>query len=119
MEKICKIFENGDSFGAVLATYDDNTYIERFVCHVLAGEDREERWLQHNSQPILTGSYKGGRIESYSDITDLIWQNKRSTDNDPIHATAGEGEVQNRSNLHDELGQMIWRSSSLENLRLL
>lgn len=120
LEKICRIFENGDSFRSrVLATYDDNTYIERFVCHVLAGEDREERWLQHNSQPILTGSYKGGRIESYSDITDLILAEQE------IHwITTRSMQLQEKeksriaSNLHDELGQMILAIKfSLENLQ--
>ncbi|MGZ0748591.1 response regulator [Haloparvum sp. AD34] len=53
----------------VLATYDDNTYVEEFECHVLAGDDREERWLKHWSQPIESGLYAGGRIEHYTDIT--------------------------------------------------
>lgn len=109
LEKISKIFENGDNFRSrVIATYDDNTYIERFVCHVLAGENREERWLQHASQPILTGSYRGGRIESYSDITDLVLAEKE------IHwITTRTLQLQEKekariaSNLHDELGQMI------------
>ena len=54
----------------VLATYDDNTYVEQFECRITAGDDREERWLEHRSTPIESGRYAGGRIELYYDITD-------------------------------------------------
>ncbi|ADB63091.1 putative PAS/PAC sensor protein (plasmid) [Haloterrigena turkmenica DSM 5511] len=54
----------------VLATYDDNTYAERFECRVTAEEEREPRWLEHRSEPIETGAYAGGRIELYHDVTD-------------------------------------------------
>ncbi len=68
---IAGIFENPERFAAtVLATYDDNTYTEQFECHVLPGEGREERWLQHWSQPVVSGLYEGGRIEHYYDITE-------------------------------------------------
>ncbi|PCR90388.1 PAS domain S-box protein [Natrinema ejinorense] len=60
----------------VLATYDDNSYIEEFECRVTACDDREERWLEHRSKPIESGEYAGGRIELYYDITDR----KRSED---------------------------------------
>ncbi len=69
--KIAPIFDDPKSFTArVLATYDNNTYAEKFECHVLAGPDREERWLQHWSQPVRSGLYAGGRIEHYYDITE-------------------------------------------------
>ena len=54
----------------VLATYDDNTYTEEFECHVTSGARRDERWLEHRSTPIDSGSYAGGRVEVYYDITD-------------------------------------------------
>ncbi len=71
IEKYIKhIFEDPDGFATkVLATYEDNTYVENFECHVLPGPDREERWLEHWSQPITSGLYAGGRIEHYYDIT--------------------------------------------------
>ncbi|RKD97799.1 PAS domain-containing protein [Halopiger aswanensis] len=53
----------------VLATYD-GTDRERFECRVTAGEDRDERWLEHRSRPIESGPYAGGRIECYYDVTD-------------------------------------------------
>jgi len=69
-KKIKYIFENPEEFATrVLATYEDNTYIENFECHVLAGEGRKERWLEYWSKPIRFGIYAGGRIEQYHDIT--------------------------------------------------
>ncbi|MHC4270030.1 MAG: PAS domain-containing protein, partial [Planctomycetota bacterium] len=65
------IFEDGDKFKErVLKTYDDNSYMEDFVCHILPGDGREERWLEHWSQPIVSGLYAGGRVELYTDITE-------------------------------------------------
>jgi PAS domain S-box-containing protein len=70
-ERIKDIFEDPVYFTEkVFATYDDNTYIERFECHIVPGSEREERWLEHWSQPILSGLYAGGRVEHYSDITE-------------------------------------------------
>jgi len=69
-KRIKKIFEDPERFAEkVIATYDDNTYIEHFECHVLPDGEREERWLEHWSQPIRSGLYAGGRIEHYYDIT--------------------------------------------------
>ena len=65
------IFEQPDFYASkVLATYEDNNYIEQFECHILPKEEREERWLEHWSRPIRSGLYKGGRIEHYTDITE-------------------------------------------------
>ena len=62
--------EDPEEFAAkVLATYENNTYVENFICHMLPGKNRKERWLEHWSKPIRTGLYKGGRIEHYTDIT--------------------------------------------------
>lgn len=70
-ERIKSIFEEPEAFAEkVLATYDDNTYIEKFECHVLADKERKERWLEHWSQPIRSGLYSGGRIEHYTDVTE-------------------------------------------------
>ena len=69
-KRIKDIFEDPETFKEkVFATYDNNTYIENFECHVLPDEERKEYWLEHWSQPIRSGLYKGGRIEHYSDIT--------------------------------------------------
>jgi PAS domain S-box-containing protein len=72
-ERIKNTFEDPESFAEnVLATYDDNTYIENFECHVLPDGEREERWLEHWSQPIRSGLHAGGRIEHYTDITERV-----------------------------------------------
>ena len=69
-DRIKNIFEDPETFEQkVFVSYDDNTYIENFECHVLPGEEQKEYWLEHWSQPIRSGLYKGGRIEHYSDIT--------------------------------------------------
>ena len=68
--RIKDIFEDPESFvEKVFATYDNNTYIENFECHVLADGWREDRWLEHWSRPIHSGLFAGGRIEHYTDIT--------------------------------------------------
>ncbi|SDK78309.1 PAS domain S-box protein [Natronorubrum texcoconense] len=70
-ETIRDRFADPDAFAeTVRATYDDNTYVEQFECHITAGPDREERWLEHRSKPIESGRYAGGRVELYYDITD-------------------------------------------------
>jgi len=70
-KNIQHIFEDPNEFiRKVFATYDNNTYIENFECHVLPDGKRNERWLEHWSQPIKSGLYAGGRIEHYYDITE-------------------------------------------------
>lgn len=72
-ERVKDIFEDPEGFAEkVLSTYDDNTYVEDFGCHVLPDGEREERWLEHWSQPIRSGLYGGGRIEHYYDITERV-----------------------------------------------
>ncbi|WP_435181928.1 GAF domain-containing protein [Halorussus sp. AFM4] len=56
----------------VTATYEDNSYVEEFTCHVTPGEDRAERHLHHRSRPIESGLYAGGRVELYYDVTERV-----------------------------------------------
>jgi PAS domain S-box-containing protein/diguanylate cyclase (GGDEF)-like protein len=66
--KIKYIFEDGDYFeDNVLKTYQDNTYVENFECKI----KNSSKWLRHFSYPITSGFLKGGRIETYFDITPL------------------------------------------------
>ncbi|ADE16556.1 PAS sensor protein [Nitrosococcus halophilus Nc 4] len=70
-EQLKDCFEQPEDFAkTVLATYTDNSYIEQFECHLLPNGERQERWLEHWSQPIGSGLYAGGRIEHYYDITE-------------------------------------------------
>ena len=65
------IFDNPEAYvKKVFAACNDNTYEERFECHVLPAAGRKERWLEHRSQPIRSGLYVGGRIEHYYGLTE-------------------------------------------------
>lgn len=69
-EQIMYSFVDGeDFFNKIIATYNDNTYMENFECFITSSSDRKERWLEHWSRPIHSGFYKNGRIELYYDIT--------------------------------------------------
>jgi len=70
-DRLKHIFAEPERFAeTVCATYDDNTYVEQFTCHVVGDDSRTDRWLEHSSYPIPDGPYAGGRIEHYVDITD-------------------------------------------------
>ncbi|MDJ1175929.1 PAS domain S-box protein [Roseofilum capinflatum] len=72
-DRIQYLFADPQQFhDTVLATYDHNTYTEHFECHILPAQTRQDRWLEHLSQPIQSGLYAGGRIEHYTDISDRI-----------------------------------------------
>jgi PAS domain S-box-containing protein len=71
------VVEHPDQFeNRLLATYNDNSFIEEFPVHVTAAEDREEHWLVHRSKPVRSGQFAGGRIEWYTDVS----ERKRSAD---------------------------------------
>ena len=71
--KIKTIFEDAREFEQkIIASYDDNSYVRNFECHVLQGPNRKERWLEHWSEPVEKGLFSGGRIETYIDITEII-----------------------------------------------
>ncbi|GAB4527602.1 MAG: hypothetical protein OHK0046_45540 [Anaerolineae bacterium] len=65
------IFADPDDYASrLLNAYTNSEFTHRFECHVLVDDRRQERWLEHWSQPIRDGLYAGGRIEQYTDITD-------------------------------------------------
>ncbi len=69
-DKLKCVFEDPDDYAfRLFDAYDKFSFTDRFECHVMPGENREERWLEHWSQPIRSGMYEGGRIEQYMDIT--------------------------------------------------
>jgi len=108
-EKISSIFENGEEFRRrVLATYENNSYIEHFTCHVLPGPARAERWLEHRSQPIRDGPFCGGRAELYFDVTERVLQEKELDWLSGQLLNLQERERERRArDLHDGLGQAV------------
>ncbi|MBE0689825.1 MAG: response regulator, partial [Anaerolineae bacterium] len=70
-DKLKCIFADPDDYASrLLKAYAEESYTDRFECHVQPAANRGERWLEHWSQPIRDGMYRGGRIEQYTDITD-------------------------------------------------
>mgnify|MGYP000244582708 CR=1 FL=1 len=65
----CVFSEPDEYANHLLVAYEKQQFTDRFECHVVVGDNREERWLEHWSQPIRTGMYAGGRIEHYTDVT--------------------------------------------------
>jgi len=69
-EEIALAVDDADRFtDTVRRTYRENSGPEQFECHVTPPSG-ESRWLEHRSKPIESGTYAGGRVELYYDITD-------------------------------------------------
>lgn len=70
--RLASMFENGEQYrDTLLETYERNENVDKFLCHITGGENRDERWLEYSSQPIQSGVYEGGRMEHYKDVTSL------------------------------------------------
>ncbi|MCZ7541523.1 MAG: PAS domain-containing protein [Anaerolineae bacterium] len=118
-ERISPIMEGSANFRQrVLATYDSNTYVENFICHVLPGDNRQERWLEHYSQPVHRDGIVIGRAEVYCDVTERI-----QSEEELNWVSTQLMQVQERekariaSNLHNQVGQsVIALRFALENL---
>lgn len=108
-ERIHTIFENGDEFlRRIVATYNQNTYIENFLCHVLPGKNRRERWLEHFSQPIRRNGVIEGRVEIYFDVTDRIgYEEEINWISTQLIQVQEREKARIASNLHNEVGQSV------------
>lgn len=107
--------EPGAFCDKILAAYADNSYIEKFECQVRPAAGREERWLEHWSQPIRSGLYKGGRIEQYADIS----ANKRADEESRksreklrqlsilVQSAVERERTSIARDIHDDLGQTL------------
>ncbi len=69
IQTICEAPEN--FINHLLSFYENISSNDRIGCHVLPGDNYEERWLEHSSRPIHSGMYAGGRIIQYTDVTEL------------------------------------------------
>jgi len=63
------LFVEPDSFlDMMLASYAEGRHLEKVTVRT-SGKGGAERFWEYSSQPILSGPYKGGRIESFLDVT--------------------------------------------------
>ncbi|MCF8242951.1 MAG: PAS domain S-box protein [Melioribacteraceae bacterium] len=70
--QLIRSFEKPEEFlKKVQSAYDKNEYIKGYEVKIPARGRRKERWLALWSKPIQKGLYKGGRIEHFTDITEL------------------------------------------------
>lgn len=118
--RIHTIFENGHEFRRrIIATYDENTYSENFLCHILPAENRKERWLEHFSQPIRRGEKITGRVEVYLDVTDRIkYEDELNWISTQFIQVQEREKARIASNLHNDVGQsVIALKFSLERLQ--
>jgi signal transduction histidine kinase len=102
----------------ILSTYDENTYVQDILVHILPGGGREERWLSHYSKPILVGEHAGGRVEVYTDVTEQVEAEEHINWLSSHMLQLQEKEKKRIArDLHDELGQrIVAQKMGLENL---
>ncbi len=65
--RLSSLFAEPETVNAALVRADGTD--QPFECRVLAGNGRQERWLECWSQPIRSGRHAGGRIDYYYDVT--------------------------------------------------
>ncbi len=119
VEKVTNVLEHPDAFAKrIFAAYDNNSYIQNFTAHVLAGPHRKERWLSHLSEPIVSGEHTGGRVEIYTDITDqVVAEEHINWLSSHIMYLQEKEKARIARDLHDELGQrVVAQKMMLENL---
>ena len=64
------VLADSDQVAEALHGCAEESHPRRFECHIVAGDRRRERWLEHWNQPIRSGEYAGGRIDYYYDISE-------------------------------------------------
>ncbi|MBA3868960.1 MAG: response regulator [Anaerolineae bacterium] len=110
-EQIKCIFADIEGYAThLLSAYRDNAFDRRLECQVTAEGDRQERWLEHWSQPIRSGIYAGGRIEHYSDIT--LRKMIEASEREKAQKLAAAEERQRLAReLHDSVSQTLFTST--------
>lgn len=118
--RIHTIFENGEEFRRrLIATYDQNTYSENFLCHVTPAPGRKERWLEHFSQPLERDGRITGRVEVYFDVTERIkYEQELDWISHQFILVQEQEKARIANNLHNDIGQsVIALKLSLERLQ--
>jgi PAS domain S-box-containing protein len=109
--KLKCIFADEDGYAtSLLSAYSDNAFDRRLECQVTPQGTRQERWLEHWSQPIRSGIYAGGRIEHYSDITQRKMIEASEREKAQKLAAAEERQRLARE-LHDSVSQTLFTST--------
>jgi PAS domain S-box-containing protein len=71
-EKFAPLIEDPEAFEQQLIdAYERGALLAGYECHILESDKVAERWLHIRSKPINSGYYAGGRIEQYTDITQI------------------------------------------------
>ncbi len=55
----------------LLAAYRANNTTRRMTCCLEKTSGKAKQWLEYHGQPIRTGLYKGGRVEHFTDVTEI------------------------------------------------
>lgn len=113
-DKLKCVFEKPEDYASrLLHAYEIADFSERFECHVLSGPGRQDRWLEHWSQPIRSGMYEGGRIEQYTDVT----ERKRHAAQE-MELTAMQERQRLARDLHDSVSQTIFTCRTMSETAL-
>lgn len=71
-DRIAEALDNGEEYTALVKdAYRSGAAVEPLVTRIRSGAGRHERVIQYRSIPIETARYRGGRIDYYTDITEL------------------------------------------------
>ncbi|HPD07272.1 MAG TPA: ATP-binding protein [Candidatus Bipolaricaulis sp.] len=71
-DRIAEALDNGEEYVArVKDAYRSGTAVDPLVTRIRPGTGRHEKVIQYRSIPIETARYRGGRIDYYTDITEL------------------------------------------------
>ncbi len=63
--------ESCDFKSELLAAYRANNTTRRMTCCLEKTSGKAKQWLEYHGQPIRTGLYKGGRVEHFTDVTEI------------------------------------------------
>ena len=63
--------EDCDFKSKLLSAYRTGGATKRMTCCLKAPSGKAKQWLEYYGQPIYSGLYKGGRVEHFTDVTEI------------------------------------------------